>query len=197
MVPGARLRPRQSACRCPGYNSILYRSPQEKGRREPSEMRQKYVRKSSAIRVHEEWNCAQNSGMKKSANKSSRVQNEARAESAPLTYRRIKDFDRHANDPRRLDGKGTKGVRGFSWRARSFDIRNGLSLSDNNSPESVFKIRRNFFFESAGNLLDLRRRLAEKGGHPPQALAVIVGLSSAAYRRQDGVCVLPITALKP
>ena len=50
---------------------------------------------------------------------------------------------------------------------------------------------------AARNLLDLRRRIAEKGGHPPQTLAVVVGLSGAAYRRQDGVYVLPITALKP
>ena len=50
---------------------------------------------------------------------------------------------------------------------------------------------------AAENLLNLRRRLVEKGGHPPQSLAVVVGLSGAAYRRQDGVYVLPITALKP
>lgn len=45
--------------------------------------------------------------------------------------------------------------------------------------------------------LDLRRRIMAKGGHPPKSLAIIVGLSSAAYRRPDGVYVLPITALKP
>ena len=50
---------------------------------------------------------------------------------------------------------------------------------------------------AAGNLLDLRRRIMAKGGHPPKSLAIIVGLSSAAYRRPDGVYVLPITALKP
>ena len=50
---------------------------------------------------------------------------------------------------------------------------------------------------AAGNLLDLRRRIMAKGGHPPKSLAIIVGLSSAAYRRPDGVYVLPITSLKP
>ena len=51
--------------------------------------------------------------------------------------------------------------------------------------------------DAARNLLNLRRRIVAKGGHPPQSLAVIVGLSSAAYRRPDGVYVLPISALKP
>ena len=50
---------------------------------------------------------------------------------------------------------------------------------------------------AAKNLLDLRRRIVAKGGHPPKALAIVVGLSSAAYRRSDGVYVLPITSLRP
>jgi len=35
------------------------------------------------------------------------------------------------------------------------------------------------------------------GGNAPSALVVVVGLASAAYRRKDGVYVVPITALKP
>ncbi len=50
---------------------------------------------------------------------------------------------------------------------------------------------------AAKHLLDIQRRVAETGGQPPQSLAIVVGLSSAAYRRPDGVYVLPITALKP
>ena len=50
---------------------------------------------------------------------------------------------------------------------------------------------------AAKNLLGIQRRISEKGGHPPRSLAIIVGLSGAAYRRRDGVYVLPITALKP
>ena len=49
---------------------------------------------------------------------------------------------------------------------------------------------------AAKHLLGIQRRIAETGGHPPQSLAIVVGLSSAAYRRPDGVYVLPITALK-
>ena len=50
---------------------------------------------------------------------------------------------------------------------------------------------------AAKHLLDVKRHIAEKGGHPPQSLAIVVGISSAAYKRPDGVYVLPITALKP
>ena len=50
---------------------------------------------------------------------------------------------------------------------------------------------------AAKHLLDIQCRIAEKGGHPPRSLAIIVGLSNAAYRRRDGVYVLPITTLKP
>ena len=50
---------------------------------------------------------------------------------------------------------------------------------------------------AAKHLLGIQRRIAETGGHPPQSLAIVVGLSSATYRRPDGVYVLPITALKP
>jgi uncharacterized protein len=35
------------------------------------------------------------------------------------------------------------------------------------------------------------------GGNAPSALVVVVGLASAAYRRKDGVYVVPITALRP
>jgi hypothetical protein len=34
-------------------------------------------------------------------------------------------------------------------------------------------------------------------GRPPEFLVVICGLSSAAYRRDDGVYVIPITSLGP
>ena len=36
----------------------------------------------------------------------------------------------------------------------------------------------------------------EPDGKPPRILCVICGLSSAAYRREDGVYVVPVTALR-
>ncbi len=52
--------------------------------------------------------------------------------------------------------------------------------------------------EAAENLLKLKRKIAaDEKGVPPSVLAVIVGHGNAIYRRPDGVCVFPITALKP
>lgn len=46
---------------------------------------------------------------------------------------------------------------------------------------------------AAANLLKIARNFKHK---PPRSLAVIVGKSPLAYRREDGVYVIPITALK-
>jgi AAA+ superfamily ATPase len=37
--------------------------------------------------------------------------------------------------------------------------------------------------------------LEEKNGKAPKSLSVICGLSNAAYQREDGVFVVPLTAL--
>ena len=50
---------------------------------------------------------------------------------------------------------------------------------------------------AAKSLLDLKKRIAAKGGQPPRALVVVIGLAGAAYRRRDGVYVIPVTALRP
>ena len=51
---------------------------------------------------------------------------------------------------------------------------------------------------AAAGLIRLRDSIAaEPGGKPPSILAVICALSNAVYQREDGVYVLPITALKP
>ena len=47
--------------------------------------------------------------------------------------------------------------------------------------------------EAAANLLKISSMFQHK---PPTAMAVIVGKSGIAYRREDGVYVLPITVLK-
>ena len=51
--------------------------------------------------------------------------------------------------------------------------------------------------EAAGNLLKIDHEIKkDEGGKPPKALIVICGMTNAAYRREDGVFVVPITALK-
>lgn len=49
---------------------------------------------------------------------------------------------------------------------------------------------------AAQNLLKINAAIKKEGGKEAQALCVICGLSNAAYRRLDGVYVVPITSLK-
>lgn len=50
--------------------------------------------------------------------------------------------------------------------------------------------------EGAKNLIKVSSEIVKSGGKPPKIQCVICGLSNAAYRRADGVYVVPITALK-
>ena len=50
--------------------------------------------------------------------------------------------------------------------------------------------------KAAENLIKIRDKIAEEGGKAPSVLAVICGMSNAAYQREDGVFVVPITALR-
>ena len=50
---------------------------------------------------------------------------------------------------------------------------------------------------AAQSLLSLKRKFESETGASPTFLCVICGLSSAAFRRPDGVYVVPITSLKP
>ena len=50
---------------------------------------------------------------------------------------------------------------------------------------------------AAGNLLTISRKIVAAGGSEPAFLAVIEGLGSFAYRRDDGVLVIPIRTLGP
>lgn len=50
--------------------------------------------------------------------------------------------------------------------------------------------------EASENLLRITNLLVSKGAEPPSVLCVICGMSQYAYRRPDGVCVVPITSLR-
>ena len=59
------------------------------------------------------------------------------------------------------------------------------------------KLGANQIDEAAENLKKLKKDIeSEAGGKPPTVLCVICGLSNAAYQREDGVFVVPITALR-
>lgn len=52
--------------------------------------------------------------------------------------------------------------------------------------------------DAADHLLALRENFRkDPKGKPPKVLCVLCGLTNAAYRREDGVFVVPLTALKP
>ena len=59
------------------------------------------------------------------------------------------------------------------------------------------KLGANQIDAAAQNLLSIKQDTErEPGGHPPKIMCVLCGLSNAAYKRPDGVFVVPITALK-
>lgn len=73
-----------------------------------------------------------------------------------------------------------------------------LELADGRWAACEIKLSHDKVEEAAGNLLALERKLMrdDRGRvAPPTFLAVIVGVGEAAYRRQDGVYVIPIRAL--
>ena len=59
------------------------------------------------------------------------------------------------------------------------------------------KLGANQIEDAAKNLLKIKQKiLEEKNGKAPKSLSVICGLSNAAYQREDGVFVVPLTALR-
>lgn len=72
-------------------------------------------------------------------------------------------------------------VRFSDGRWGAFDIRLGAHQIDS----------------AAESLIKIRGYMADRGARIPEFLCVICGLSQAAYCREDGVYVVPITALKP
>ncbi len=58
------------------------------------------------------------------------------------------------------------------------------------------KLGANQIDDAAANLIKISRAIESKNGTPPTVLCVICGLSNAAYMREDGVFIVPITALK-
>lgn len=72
-----------------------------------------------------------------------------------------------------------------------------LQMPDGEWCAFEIKLGANQIDDAAEALVRLKNDIEkEEGGHPPKILCVICGMSSAAYQREDGVYVVPITALR-
>ncbi|MGN0292555.1 MAG: ATP-binding protein, partial [Lachnospiraceae bacterium] len=72
-----------------------------------------------------------------------------------------------------------------------------IELSDGRWCAFEIKLGANQIDAAAQNLLTIQKEIAkDPKGIPPAVLCVLCGMANAAYRRSDGVYVVPITALK-
>ena len=72
-----------------------------------------------------------------------------------------------------------------------------IELEDRNWCAFEIKLGANQIESAAKNLIKIKTQIEkEEKSRPPKVLCVICGLSNAAYQREDGVFVVPITALK-
>ncbi len=58
------------------------------------------------------------------------------------------------------------------------------------------KLGANQIDQAAQKLLKINKKIINENGKPAKSLCVICGLTNAAYRRKDGVIVVPLTSLK-
>lgn len=71
-----------------------------------------------------------------------------------------------------------------------------IELNDGQWCAFEIKLGANQIDAAAENLLKIKKEFEKQGGEGPQVLCVVCGLANAAYVREDGVIVVPITALK-
>ncbi|WP_295678788.1 DUF4143 domain-containing protein [uncultured Fibrobacter sp.] len=77
------------------------------------------------------------------------------------------------------------------------EIDSVVEMPDGSWSAFEIKLGANQIDEAARNLLEIQKNISnDPDGIPPSNLCVICGMSSAAYKRPDGVIVVPITALK-
>ncbi len=76
------------------------------------------------------------------------------------------------------------------------EIDSIIELDDGEWCAFEIKLGANKIDEGADNLVKIRDKIISNNGKAPKICCVICGLSNAAYKRPDGVYVVPITALK-
>lgn len=80
---------------------------------------------------------------------------------------------------------------------RGQEIDAVVELPDGQWCAFEIKLGANQIDAAAENLLEIKNQIeADPKGKPPAVLCVLCGMSNAAYKRPDGVFVVPITALK-
>ncbi|MFZ7132603.1 MAG: ATP-binding protein [Eubacteriales bacterium] len=78
----------------------------------------------------------------------------------------------------------------------SDEIDSVLELDNGDWVAIEIKLGSNQIDEAAKSLLKIRNKILNDGGKPPKVLCILCGVCKAAYLRDDGVYVVPITALK-
>ena len=76
------------------------------------------------------------------------------------------------------------------------EIDQVIELEDGSWCAFEIKLGANQIDNAAKNLINIRDSILKDNGKAPSILCVICGLTTAAYKRPDGVYVVPITALK-
>ena len=76
------------------------------------------------------------------------------------------------------------------------EIDTVIELEDNTWCAFEIKLGVNAIDSAAKNLIKIKESIEKENGKAPTTLCVICGMSNAAYKRPDGVYVVPITALK-
>ena len=71
-----------------------------------------------------------------------------------------------------------------------------IELEDGRWCAFEIKLGANQIDKAANDLIELKNSIIKDNGIPPSMMCVICGLSNAAYQREDGVYVVPITALR-
>jgi len=72
-----------------------------------------------------------------------------------------------------------------------------IELSDGKWGAFEIKLGANQIDHAAENLKEIYKSIKEdRDGVPPSVMCIICGMSNAAYKRDDGIFVIPITALK-
>ena len=71
-----------------------------------------------------------------------------------------------------------------------------IELEDGDWCAFEIKLGANQIESAANNLIKIKNGIEKENGKVPKVMCVICGMSNAAYKRPDGIYVVPITALK-